>query len=139
MQDQLPPDTVIKNVKSDGNCFYRAVQVFMGHGELTYLVLKALVYEFACHERELTEQLGNFTVITTRILTDNKWSYDEDITLTANFLQRDIHIYMDTYPSGRCEVFTSEFGKSGGPPIMLLHTGGWEHGHFKAIVTTSGK
>ena len=111
----------------------------MGHGEVTYLVLKVLVYQFACHEKELTEELGNFEVITNRILKDCATTYDEDMTLTANCLQRDIHIYMDTYPSGRCEVIASECGKSGGPPILLLHTGGWEHGHFKAIVTTSAE
>ena len=78
----------------------------------------------------MTEELGDFKTITNRILTDHKQTYHEDIAIVANYLRREIHIYKGSYPQGECEVVTSEFGFSGGPPLLVLHTGDWYTGLF---------
>lgn len=68
--------------------------------------LKDMVYEFAYENIELTFESGDAFDILNRIGKDGEWAMFEDVFLTANMLQRDIHVYLREYPAGECYRFS---------------------------------
>ena len=62
-ESEADRNVIYYDVKGDGNCLPRAVQVLRGYDEETYMVLKTQVYQFARQHREFVEQYGDLSLI----------------------------------------------------------------------------
>jgi hypothetical protein len=58
MAADLEPCSII-DVAGDGNCFYRAVAVAMGHQEATYGDIKKIVSDFTIPHRNVLGNVAN--------------------------------------------------------------------------------
>ena len=93
-------ECVVQEAGGGGNCFYRSIQVLLGNNPNDYMVLKEMVYEYAKSHKRLTSSVGHSGRIEARIIEDGRRARYQDIFITANFLRRDIHLYLRPYPNG---------------------------------------
>ncbi len=94
------------------------------------MALKEMVYEYAKAHRHLTRKLGNPHRLEARILADGRRARHEDLYITANFLRREVHLYIGKYPQGQCYRMEVEGRKPSGLPLRILHTGNVYNGHY---------
>jgi hypothetical protein len=60
------------------------------------------VHNFTKRKKELTLKVGNVGTTLQIIHKNGAWTRNEDMFLTANFLCREIHVYLEEYPDGEC-------------------------------------
>ena len=131
-------DCFIKEAGGRGNCFYRSIQELLGNNPDDYMSLKEMVHEYAKRHRPMTRTLGNPKKIEARIINDARRARYEDIFITANFLKREIHLYIENYPHGTCYRMSVKGTGPLDPPLRVLHTGNIYNGHFRALVPLHG-
>jgi hypothetical protein len=66
------------------------------------MALKEMVHEYAKAHRGLTRKIGNLHDIEALIIGEGRRARHEDMYVTANFLRREVHLYIGSYPHGRC-------------------------------------
>ena len=123
------------DVIGDGNCFYRAVSVsvYKNYVDLRQSLaqLVSLQCQSACISSANYESLRQ---LANNIRKDGSWAGEDIILVTANFLQRPLHIYCASYTSPPLVYVPELSSASQAVPVLLAF---YEPGHFRAIFNKS--
>lgn len=90
------------NVSGDGNCYFRAISVCLFGSESSHSMLRQNICSHMASNNQIvydastSSQSEDFMKYIQKILTDGTWVGEDVIKASADFLNRDINVYVST-------------------------------------------
>ena len=112
-QKELGNPMKTQRVRGDGNCFFRAVSVYLTGSEENHAVLRDLVVKHMCEDplKGILDGYLNKDVLSyindSKIEGDGTWATDAEIYATAHLIKMDIEVfckYSMEYPKLGCAI-----------------------------------
>ena len=123
------------NVRGDGNCFFRAISVFLYSNENHHADLRRAVAESimlsSSHDSISTEDATACRLRAEYIRQDGNWVGEDIIPVAAEYLKRDIHVFV-AFANISPLVYSSS--SSVLPPVVLAF---YEPGHYKSVLLST--
>ena len=122
------------NIFGDGNCFFRALSLGLYSDQSAHIQLRSSIAQHLVKYGSIvfasvgfaSSDLASITKAAASIRQPNTWAGEDIVLVVADFLQRDIYVYID------CEsisplVYSPTFYRPTGPQILLAF---YEPGHY---------
>ena len=116
----------------DGNCFYRAVSVSLYGDQNNYSTLRKSIANFIVSMQTGTSfaDFESLRQLAANVSKDGTWAGEDVIVVTANYLQRQIHVYFASVTASPLKYSPQLATLPSTLPILIAF---YEPGHYRAV------